>query len=91
MKILSWNIQRSKKFKALAEFSMHKHKSDIMFIYETMTSRTNSVNILQELRYENKLTTDSVNHSGGTWILLNNIKFDLLNYLNTSKCAHLFY
>ena len=73
MKVLSWNIQGIKKPQALQELSFLKqtHKSDILFILETLVTDTHLLRILPKLGFDYYKFVSPVNHVGGIAVLWN--------------------
>ena len=86
MKVLSWNIQGIKKPQALQELSFLKqnHKSDILFILETLVTYTHLLRILPKLGFDYCKFASPVNHAGGIAVLRNsdNIHASILSKSN---------
>ena len=74
MKIISWNVQGAKKAKVLEEvkFPQRTHKTDILFLIESMTNDRNTSQIIRKMGFENYDFIPPVNHLGGIWVLWNN-------------------
>ena len=67
MRIISWNVQGTKKTQALQEilFLKRTHKPQIMFLLETLVNKANILDILPKLGFEHFDYVEPVNHSGG--------------------------
>jgi len=74
MKILSWNAQGLKRVQVTQEIKilLRIHKSNIIFLLETMVNETNLLRILPSLGFDDFDYVLPNNHSGGIVVLWNN-------------------
>ena len=74
MKIISWNVQGTKKNQVLQEIKLlsSTHKPDMIFLLETLVNEKNISKILPTMGYDHFDYTLPSNHSGGIAVLWNN-------------------
>jgi len=74
MRIISWNVQGTKKTQVLQEifFLKRKHKPQIMFLLETLVNKKNILDILPKMSFEHFEYVEPANHSGGLAVLWDN-------------------
>ena len=67
MRIISWNVQGTKKSQVLQEifFLKRTHKPQIVFLLETLVNKKNILDILPKMGFEHFDYVEPVNHSGG--------------------------
>lgn len=91
MKILSWNIQESKKLQAVGDITHYvtSFRPDILFVLETMTSNATSKIVTKGFRFQKMLIIEPINHSRWIWVCWNNDNIQVLSHVLTDRCAHL--
>ena len=82
MKIMSWNVQRIKKEKVVAEvihFKMSYHL-DLIFLIETMVDKNNTFHILPKLGFDKHDIVHPFHRTSGLWVLwsMDNILVNVL-------------
>ena len=75
MKIMAWNVQGAKKHQIREEVRVLKqvHKPDLLFLIETMVSEQTTRKIIVQLGFDHFDFVSPHNHSGGIWVLWNNV------------------
>jgi len=74
MRIISWNVQGTKKSQVLQEIQFLKrtHKPQILFLLETLVNEKNILAILPKIGFQYFDYVEPVNHSGGLAVLWDN-------------------
>ena len=91
MKVISWNVQGAKKIQVLQERKLLSriHKSDILFLLETMVNEENIGRLLPTLGYDHYDYVLPVNHSGGIAVLWNNGPIHASVLFKETRAIHL--
>jgi len=67
MRIISWNVQGSKKAQVVQEilFLKRTHSPQMIFLLETLVNKKHILQILPKMGFEHFDYIEPVNHSGG--------------------------
>ena len=91
MKILAWNVNGAKKSLITEEirFLQKKHQPDLIFLLETMVSEENTQRLISRLGFHYHAFSNPINHSGGIWVLWNDINIRANVLLNEDRAIHM--
>jgi len=91
MKILAWNVQGAKKSQITEEirFIQKLHKPDIVFLIETMVSEEHTNRLISRLGFQKHDFINPINHSGGIWVLWNEMNIRANVLLKDNRAIHM--
>ena len=91
MKIMAWNVRGAKKHQIREEVRVliQFHKPDLLFMIETMVSEQTTRKIIAQLGFDHFDFVSPHNHSGGIWVLWNNVNIHANILLKENRAIHM--
>jgi len=91
MKVMAWNVQGAKKHQIRDEIRVinQTHRPDLLFLIETMVSEQTTRKLIAKLGFEHFDFVSPHNHSGGIWVLWNNVNIHANVLLKEDRAIHM--
>ena len=91
MKVMAWNVQGAKKHQIREEIRVinQTHRPDLLFLIETMVSEQTTRKLIAKLGFEHFDFVSPHNHSGGIWVLWNNVNIHANVLLKEDRAIHM--
>jgi len=87
---MAWKVQGAKKHQIRDEIRVINHyRPDLLFLIETMASDQTTRKIIAKLGFEHFDFVSPQNHSGGIWVLWNNVNIHADVLLKENRAIHM--